>query len=133
MGYFSAAILGYFIDFYGNRMSWRALEKVDQYLAKVGVRGFRSLRPLQHFSREISFLERSFGAVFTSPDPSTKTGEARWKQQKAQEVAAIRLPSACMRSPDPGFPPAQDNSDENGRVPVRRFTLGVTGLPQRPK
>ncbi len=39
MGYFSAATLGYFIDFYGNRMLWRALEKVDQYLAKVGVEG----------------------------------------------------------------------------------------------
>ena len=72
------------------------------------------------------------GPFFASPTPARKPGKQGGSSRK-QEVAAIRLPSACMRSPNPGFPPAAGRCDENGRVPVRRFTLGVTGLPQRPK
>src|SRR5580693_826507 len=39
--------------------------------------------PAPDFPREISFVERSFGAFFCFPAPGTKTGEAGGKQQKS--------------------------------------------------
>ena len=79
MGYFSAATLGYFIDFYGNRMLWRALEKVDQYLAKVGVEGSNPFAR-SRFPQENQMLRAVLRGRFLLPRP--------WRQSRGSRGEA---------------------------------------------
>ena len=81
-------------------------------LPRLGSR-VRIPSPAPDFSREISFLERSFRAVLCFPARASETGEAWGKQQEACRSGRAATLGICMASNVPSRVEQSDGTTES--------------------